>query len=99
MVDQPDGRYGYRAWDRRPGDNVDPSVALAPEEVVFEVANTAPMPLPAPALPRFFGAEHLPPTIEDVLSVAPVGGVLMNDTPTRQDSGMQGTSRYSLGSL
>ena len=25
--DSADGRYGYRAWDRRPGDGVDPSVA------------------------------------------------------------------------
>jgi hypothetical protein len=32
-----------------------------------------------------------------VLSVAPTGGLLMNDTPTRQDSGMQGTLRPATG--
>lgn len=75
MTDAADGRYGYRAWDRRPGDNVDPSVALNAAEVVAEVANLAPQPVPAGVYPRFLGAERLPPTLDDVLAVGPYSGV------------------------
>jgi hypothetical protein len=84
-MDAADGRYGYRAWDRRPGDDVDPSVALNAAEVVYEVANTAPPPVPAGVYPRFVGAERVPPTIDDVLNVGLV--------PLTDPSGMQGTLR------
>lgn len=87
MMEQSDGRYGYRAWDRRPGDDVDPSVMLNPAEVIFAVATTAPQPLPAGYVPRLMGTERTQPGIVDVLGVGPVP--LMQDTPTRQDSGMQ----------
>lgn len=87
-MDAADGRYGYRAWDRRPGDAVDPSVALTPEQVIVEVALTAPVPLPADVnQPRLTGVERTQPGITDVLGVGPVP--LMQDTPTRQESGMQ----------
>lgn len=82
-----DGRYGYRAWDRRPGDDVDPSVYLSPEEMIFEVAMQAPPPPPAGYTPRLMGVERTEPGIVDVLAVGP--SFLMEDRPTRQDSGMQ----------
>lgn len=84
-----DGRYGYRAWDRRPGDGVDPSpVLLDPEQTIFEVAVQAPMPAPATPPVTLTGRVRTQPTVYDVLQVAPTGGLLMNDTPTRQDTGM-----------
>lgn len=89
MSDKADGRYGYRAWDRRPGDGVDPSVVLTPEETVYEIANTSPFPMPAPYQPRLMGGERTQPGIVEVLQVGPA--VLMRDTPTRQESGMQPT--------
>jgi hypothetical protein len=97
-VESADTQYSFRAWDRRPGDGVDPSpVVLNPVETITAVADMAPMPLPAAAPMTLLGAERTQPTIEDVLSVAPTGGLLMNDTPTRQDSGMQGTLRPATG--
>lgn len=96
MLEQADGRYGYRAWDRRPGDSVDPSTALTPIETVYSVMGTAPTPLPADVnQPRLLGVERTQPGIVEVLGVGPVP--LMQDTETRQDSGMQGTSRDSMG--
>jgi hypothetical protein len=87
-VESADGRYGYRAWDRRPGDGVDPTVLLNPVEVIEGVALQAPMPYPADInQPRLLGVERTQPGIFDVLGVGPVP--LMQDTPTRQDSGMQ----------
>lgn len=97
-----DGRYGHRAWDRpktRPGEGVDPSPNLNPAETVFALMAQAPPPPPAQVGPRFHGMQRSQPGVVDVLSVAPTGGSLMQDTPTRQDSGMQGSSRYSLGAL
>jgi hypothetical protein len=88
-VESADGRYGYRAWDRRPGDGVDPSVLLDASEVVYEVATQNPVPLPAGYQPRLLGVERTQPGIVDVLGVGP--GALMQDTPTRQESGMQPT--------
>jgi hypothetical protein len=87
MMEDSDGRYGYRAWDRRPGDGVDPSVYLTPEELIYAVAETAPMPLPAGYQVRLTGTERTQPGIMDVLGVGPVP--LMQDMPARQDSGMQ----------
>lgn len=87
---QADGRYSYRAWDKRPGDDVDPSVVLDPAQLIFAVATQAPVPLDAdPNAPRLQGIERTQPGIMDVLGVGPVP--LMQDTPTRQDSGMQPT--------
>jgi hypothetical protein len=88
-VESADGRYGYRAWDRRPGDGVDPSVVLDPANLIMAVAAQAPMPLPAGYQPRLMGTERTQPGIVEVLGVGPVP--LMQDTPTRQDSGMQPT--------
>jgi hypothetical protein len=99
-VESANTQYSFRAWDRRPGDGVDPSpVVLNPVQTIMEVEATAPMPLPAPVTLNgsapAFGKQV--PTIEDVLRVSPTGGLLMNDTPTRQDSGMQGTLRPATG--
>jgi hypothetical protein len=88
-VESADGRYGYRAWDVRPGDGVDPSVALDASEVIFEIEALNPTPLPAGYQVRLVGTERTQPGIVDVLGVGPVP--LMQDTPTRQDSGMQPT--------
>ena len=96
MAGDSDGRYGYRAWDRRPGDGVDPSVMLDAAEVIYEVAAQAPVPPYAGYPIRLTGIARTQPGIMDVLGVGPVP--LMQDTPTRQDSGMQGTLRPSLGS-
>ena len=87
MMEQSDGRYGYRAWDRRPGDEVDPSALLNPAEVIVAVAAQAPPPAPARYTPRLMGVERTQPGIVEVLGVGPT--YLMEDTPTRQDSGMQ----------
>ena len=81
-----DGWYGYRAWDRRPGDDVDPTVALDPAAVISEIEVLNPTPLPAGYVPRLMGTERTQPGIVDVLGVGPTP--LMQDTPTRQDSGM-----------
>jgi hypothetical protein len=87
-VESADGRYGYRAWDRRPGDGVDPSVSLTPVETIFAIATQVPVPPPAdPNQPRLLGYERSQPGITEVLGVGPVP--LMQDTPTRQESGMQ----------
>ena len=91
-MDGADGRYGYRAWDRRPGDGVDPSVLLSPVETIVGIAEQVPMPAPAGVGPRFLGRVRTQPGIVDVLGMGPTTG-LMQDTPTRQDSGMQGTMR------
>jgi hypothetical protein len=88
-VESADGRYGYRAWDRRPGDGVDPSVALDAAQVIYEIEANNPVPLPAGYQVRLMGTERTQPGIVDVLGVGPVP--LMRDTPTRQDSGMQPT--------
>jgi hypothetical protein len=95
MIAGADTRYGYRAWDRRPGDGVDPSpVALNPAETILAVENQVPFPVPAGVPMRFIGMVRTPPTIEDVLDVG--AQPLMQDTPTRQDSGMQGTLRPAM---
>lgn len=86
-MDGADGRYGYRAWDRRPGDGVDPSVLLDPVETIAEIEMQAPMPPPAGVYPRFTGVERTQLSIADVLQVGPT--VLMRD----QDAGMPGTLR------
>lgn len=97
-VESADTQYSFRAWDRRPGDGVDPSpVVLNPVQTIMEIEATAPMPPPASVPMTLLGVERTQPTIEDVLRVSPTGGLLMNDTPTRQDSGMQGTLRNSTG--
>lgn len=96
-VESADGRYGHRAWDRRPGDGVDPSVVLTPDETVLGIVAQSPFPMPAPYTKRLLGMERTQPGIVDVLRVGPASP-LMQDTPTRQDSGMQGTSRFSAGS-
>lgn len=89
-MEQSDGRYGHRAWDRRPGDGVDPSVLLTPADTIMAVATVAPVPPDAdPNAPRLQGVERTQPGIMDILGVGPVP--LMQDTPTRQDSGMQPT--------
>lgn len=88
-VESADGRYGYRAWDRRAGDGVDPSVLLDGAETTYAVMAQNPVPLPAGYQPRLLGAPRTQPGIMDVLGVGPVP--LMNDTPTRQESGMQPT--------
>lgn len=88
-VESADGRYGYRAWDRRPGDGVDPSVMLDGAQTVAEVAMLNPVPLPSGYQPRLMGTERTQPGIVDVLGVGPVP--LMTDTATRQESGMQPT--------
>lgn len=96
MDTQADGRYGYRAWDRRVGDGVDPSVMLTPEDLIMAVATMAPPPRSAdPNQPRLLGYERTQLQIQDVLGVGPT--TLMQDTETRQDSGMQGTLRNSTG--
>jgi hypothetical protein len=86
-VESADGRYGYRAWDRRPGDGVDPSVVLDAAETIFEIEALNPPPLPAGYQPRLTGVERTQPGIVEVLGVGPVP--LMTDTATRQESGMQ----------
>lgn len=86
MMEQSDGRYGYRAWDRRPGDGVDPSVTLNPAQLIAEVEVLNPLPTPAGYQPRLIGTERTQPGIVEVLGVGPVP--LMQDKPTRQDSGM-----------
>jgi hypothetical protein len=96
-MDQADGRYGYRPWDRRPGDGVDPSVMLTPEQVIHEAGYLTPQPPMARPGPRLTGIERTQPGIVDVLGVGPE--TLMQDTPTRQDSGMQGTARPALGGI
>lgn len=94
-VENADGRYSYRAWDRRPGDGVDPSVMLDAAEVIYEVAAQAPTP-PAAGYPiRLTGIARTQPGITDVLGVGPVP--LMQDTETRQDSGSPGTLRPATG--
>lgn len=85
-VESADGRYGYRAWDRRPGDGVDPSVVLSPADTLYSLMLQAPPPPPAGYQPRLTGVPRTQPTINDVLGVGPAP--LMQDTPTRQDSGM-----------
>ncbi len=97
MGSEADGRYGYRAWDRRLGDGVDPSVMLGPEELILAVATQVPVPGSAnPNQPRLLGVtERTQPGIMDVLGVG--SAPLMQDTETRQDSGMQGTLRNSTG--
>ncbi len=95
MMSTADTRYAPRAWDVRPGDEVDPSVALGPEQVIAEIMAQAPMPLPAGIGPRLLGVVRTQPRIEDVLEIGPT--TLMQDTPTRQDSGMQGTLRPATG--
>jgi hypothetical protein len=83
-----DTRYGYRAWDRRPGDDVDPSVALGPEEVIVAVEMLAPPPEAAGPPVRFLGAPRSQPTISDVLSLSPATGAA---------EGQPGTLRPSTG--
>lgn len=80
-----DTRYGYRAWDRRPGDGVDPSLMLDAAGVIAEVSALAPEPLSAGAPLRFLGFDRVQPTIDDVLRVGPVGQI--------EPQGMQGTLR------
>ena len=81
MIDAADSNYSFNPWmnpKNRPGDGVDPSVALNPAEIVSAVYNTAPQPPPAAISPRFLGYERLPLTIEDVLMIGPA--------PLMQDS-------------
>lgn len=55
-MENADGRYSYRAWDRRPGDGVDPSpVVLDAERTILEVAAQTPMPVPAAPPVNFTG--------------------------------------------
>lgn len=87
-----DGNYSINPWMRpevRVGDDLDPSPGLDPAEIMYEVAALTPIPPPAPLQPRFLGFENAPPTIEDVLTMGP--RVLMQDTPTKQESGQPGT--------
>lgn len=91
-----DTRYGYRAWDRRPGDNVDPSLALGPEETIYGIMAQAPVPPSAGIMPRLLGYARGEMTIEDVLHVGP-GPTLMRNTPTRQDAGVEATLRPATG--
>jgi hypothetical protein len=86
-VESADGRYGYRAWDRRPGDGVDPSVSLGPVELIYSIMAQTPPPLSAAITPRLLGYERTQPGIVEVLGVGPAP--LMQDTPTKQESGMQ----------
>lgn len=64
---------------------------LNPAETIVTIEMQTPVPLPAGYTPRLLGVERDQPTIMDVLNAGPV--TLMRDTPTRQDSGMQGTMR------
>lgn len=100
---QPDTRYGYRAWDVRPGDNVDPTpvVAYDPGQLFLDIEVAFPYPgRPGPwRQPRFLGAPRRQPTVTDVVNLPPVGGMLLRDTETHQDSGMVGTSRPALGGI
>lgn len=84
-VESADGRYGYRAWDRRPGDGVDPSVVLTPDETIYGIMAQSPVPLPAGYTPRLLGRPRTELEIEDVLAVGPMG--MMQDTYTKQESG------------
>lgn len=98
MTDAADGNYSFNPWMRpevRLGDNVDPSPVLDGMAVVAEMVATNPTPPPAGYTPRV-GYPTDEPTIEDVLAVGPASG-LMRDTPTSQDSGMQGTLRPATG--
>jgi hypothetical protein len=92
-MDASDGRYGYRAWDVRPGDNVDPSLLLDPAQVVAEIAAQSPPPVPAGYQPRLTGMVRDQPRIEDVLGLAPVGGLLIQD----KDEGGESTLRPATG--
>jgi hypothetical protein len=94
MADGADSNYSVNPWMAqapRPGDGVDPTVILNPEETILAVMAQAPVPLPAGYTPRLLGYERDEPGIVDVLGVNSVP--LMQDTETRQDSGMQGTLR------
>lgn len=66
---------------------------LNPAETIVSIEMQTPVPMPAGFTPRLLGVERTQPGIVDVLNVGPV--TLMRDTPTRQDSGMQGTTRPS----
>lgn len=92
------GSYGISPWMRpevRLGDDVDPSPLLDGESMVAQmVALNQPAP-PAGYTPRLLGYERPELGILDVLDVGP--NTLMQDTPTRQDSGMQGTLRPATG--
>ena len=94
MIAAADGNYSFNPWMRpevRLGDDVDPSPVLDGMAVVAEMVALTPEPPSAGYTPRL-GYPTGEPTIEDVLAVGPSAG-LMRDTPTSQDSGMQGTLR------
>lgn len=101
-----DGNYSFNPWmrpDPRPGDNIDPSVMLSQDEVLAElsipadVARTIRPPVGNNPFPPRTGYEKRQPELRDVLAVATY--TAMRDMPTRQDSGMQGSSTPSLGSM
>jgi hypothetical protein len=92
-----DTNYSFNPWMAaapRQGDNVDPSPALGPVETIQGIMDLNPLPPPAGYTQRL-GYENREPTIMDVLTIGP--NVLMRDTPTRQESGMQGTMRPAAG--
>lgn len=95
-----DSNYSINPWMRtvaRPGDNVDPSPLLDAVGVVEASLEASPLPPPAGYTLRLTGMPRDQLRVEDVLQVGPAP--LMQDTPTRQDSGMQGTLRPSQGLL
>lgn len=96
-MDSADTNYSPNPWMRpetRLGDDVDPSVWLDPAGTIVGIMAQAPIPEPAGITPRL-GYPQGEAGIVDVLGNQSF--TLMKDTPTRQDSGMQGTLRPSQG--
>lgn len=96
-MDSADANYSFNPWMRpevRLGDDVDPGVWLDPADTIVAIMAQSPIPPPAGYTPRL-GYPVGEPGIEEVLNEQSY--TLMRDTPTRQDSGMQGTLRPASG--
>lgn len=91
--------YSINPWmnPNRPGDRVDPTedVAYGPENTLMSLYAQSPVPPSAGRPVRYGSGERVQPGIVEVLNIGPF--TLMRDTPTRQESGMQGTLRPATG--